>query len=418
MFLGPPDLQIFGAAGDKDQAKLLRDDVVGKCDRNPALRRLVKITEHEITVPATKTRFRHLSADAPSSYGLRPDRIYIDELAEWTRRDLWDSLWSASGKRPGCRVTVITTAGWDKTSIAWEVRQIAQAEPDWYFSSRGQCASWIRPAWLAQQRRTLPPHVYARLHECRWVDGVGAWLSSEQVDACFGAVPASDDGLVGQGALGLDLGIARDCGVLARVERVGGLVVVRNFLTYTPTQRSRVDLSEVEADVETLALRHGCPVVYDPYQAVGMAQRLAARGVRMIEYSFSGDGRRKLFATLLDLVTRGGLRAEPHAVFRRELLGLEAKESASGWRVDHRPGQHDDHVVAVGLAVAGLPAATGGDPSLILLGGPRTVANARLLEAVGPAGVIATWDERSVARHEGRERGPGGGRNGSGGLII
>ena len=25
-------------------------------------------------------------------------------------------------------------------------------------------------------------------------------------------------------------------------------------------------------------------------------------------------------------------------------------ETAAGWRVDHRPGRHDDHVVAVALA--------------------------------------------------------------------
>jgi hypothetical protein len=28
---------------------------------------------------------------------------------------------------------VISTAGWGQTSIAWEVREIARREPDWYF---------------------------------------------------------------------------------------------------------------------------------------------------------------------------------------------------------------------------------------------------------------------------------------------
>ncbi len=149
MVLGPPGLQIFGAATDKDQAKLLHDDVAQKFEQHPALRRLVKITEHEIAMKGTKTRFRHLATDAPSSYGLRPDRIYVDELAEWTKRELWDALWTATGKRPGCRMTVITTAGWDKTSICWQVRENAERERDWYFSTRGQCASWISPAWLA-----------------------------------------------------------------------------------------------------------------------------------------------------------------------------------------------------------------------------------------------------------------------------
>ena len=72
-----------------------------------------------------------LASDAPSAYGLRPDWIAVDELAEWRTRTLWDSLWSATGKRPRCRMLVISTAGWDRTSIAWEVRSIAELETDW-----------------------------------------------------------------------------------------------------------------------------------------------------------------------------------------------------------------------------------------------------------------------------------------------
>src|SRR3990170_6181462 len=80
---------------------------------------------------------------------------------------------------------VITTAGWDRTSIAWEVRQTAEREADWYFSPRGQCASWVSPAWLQQQRRTLPAHVFARLHESRWVEGAGAFLTAAEVNVAF-----------------------------------------------------------------------------------------------------------------------------------------------------------------------------------------------------------------------------------------
>jgi hypothetical protein len=38
------------------------------------------------------------------------------------------------------------------------------------------------------------------------------------------------------------------------------------------------------------------------------------------------------------------------------------QETAAGWRVDHRVGRHDDHVVAVALALAGLMGAPAHDP--------------------------------------------------------
>ena len=58
---------------------------------------------------ATGSTLTVLASDAPSAYGLRPDWIAVDELAEWRRRELWDSLWSATGKRPRCRMLVIVS---------------------------------------------------------------------------------------------------------------------------------------------------------------------------------------------------------------------------------------------------------------------------------------------------------------------
>jgi hypothetical protein len=352
LVLGRPGQALFCCAADEGQATLLFEDVKGKFERHPALRSLVKIMQKEILVRATGSRLKVLASDAPSAYGLRPDLIFVDELAEWKKRDLWDSLWTATGKRPGCRVLVISTAGWDKTRIAWEVRANANVEADWYFSSRGQCASWIRSEWLAQQRRTLPAHVFARLHECRWTDAGGAWLSSEQVDAIFGDVPQGD----GPRCLGLDLGISRDQTALAVVKRVGALVVVEHLRLFIPTKNARVDLTEVEEEVEALAMRYHAPVMIDPYQGVGLSQRLTQRGVMVTEYVFSSDGRKRLFAGLLDCISTGTLRSHPHDTLRRELLSLEVKESQAGWRVDHRSSGHDDATVAVGLAIAGLPA--------------------------------------------------------------
>jgi hypothetical protein len=350
LVLGPPGQRLYCAAADEDQASLLFQDVLGKFQRNPLLAPLVKVTRRVLTVPSLGSTLTVLASDAPSAYGLRPDWIAVDELAEWRRRELWDSLWSATGKRARCRMLVISSAGWDKTSIAWEVRSIAEAEADWLLSSRGPCASWVSDAWREQQRRTLPPHVFARLHLNQWVEGVGAFLTAVEVDGIFvEALPAVR---WGQQALGLDIGLSKDRTVLALVrgDPSSPLVVVESLVTWTPRPGTKVDLTEVEGAVADLARATGAPVVCDPWQAVLLAQRLRARGLSVVEYSFTGDSRRKLFGAVLDLVRTGRLRCRPHDDLRRELLGLEVAETAAGWRVDHRVGQHDDHVVAVALA--------------------------------------------------------------------
>ena len=349
LVLGPPGQRLYCAAADEDQASLLFQDVLGKFQRNPLLAPLVKVTRRVLTVPSLGSTLTVLASDAPSAYGLRPDWIAVDELAEWRRRELWDSLWSATGKRPRCRMLVISSAGWDRTSIAWEVRSIAEREGDWLFSSRGPCASWISEAWRAQQQRTLPPHVYARLHENRWVDGVGAFLTAAEVDGIFvEALPVAQ----GEAAYGLDLGLAKDRTVLSRVRHDARthLVVVEALETWTPRPGARVDLMDVEETVATLVRAHPAPVHLDPWQGVLLGQRLRGRGLDVHEVPFTGESRRKLFGAVLDLVRTGRLRCRPHEALRRELLGLEVQETAAGWRVDHRVGHHDDHVVAVALA--------------------------------------------------------------------
>ncbi len=351
MVLGPPGQRLYGLAADQDQGMLLQNDVAGIFERHPALRPLVKITSKTITMKATGSIYETLNSNAPTLYGLRPDRVYVDELVEHPRRDAWDALWSAVGKRPGCTVDIISTPGWDRTHFAWTVREHARTNSAWLFSSRGQCASWISSAFLEQQRLTLPAQVYARLHEGVWPpEGFGAWLSGQQVEAIFGPVPSGE----GESCLGLDIGITRDRTVIARVKRLDTIRVVEELLIFTPTRQARVDLTEVEETLFRHAKQHACPVLCDPYQAVGLAQRLAQRGITIQEYPFTAEKRRALFARLLDVITTGRLRCTPHEEFRRELLSLETKETLAGWRVDHRASGHDDIVVAVSLALAGL----------------------------------------------------------------
>jgi hypothetical protein len=340
---------LYCIASDEDQARILFDDVAGKLRRGGYTEAAVRVLKDRIVCTATGSVLKVLTADVASSWGLRPDWIACDETVAWRYSELWESLWTATGKRPNCRVLVISTAGWDKDHFAWTVREMARSEANWYFSSRGQCATWVDPEWLAQQERTLPAHVYARLHLNLWIEGVGAFLTEAEVDAIFteAELPATIKHMAG-----LDLGVTKDRSVLALVGSADeGRVVVRKLATWVPPKGGKVDLQAVEDEVESLMRTHAVAAcIYDPHQAQHMAQRLRVRSVPMLEYTFTSASRRDLFAKLLDLIRRRKLVAAPHAELRRELLHLEVTETAGGWRADHKRGRHDDHVVAVALA--------------------------------------------------------------------
>ncbi len=360
LFLGPPGGRLYAAAVDRDQAALLHEAAVGWIRRTPLLAGAVEIERWRIIVPATDTVLMVLAADAPSSWGLAPTWICCDELAQWPEREgeeMWLSLFTASGKRRA-RVVVASTPGWDRSSLCWRVREIALREPSWYVDELHEPAPWVPEDWLEEQRRSLPPQVFERLHLGPWTDAGGAFLTAAEVDAIF--APELPSG-PGPAAVGVDLGVARDAAVVALVRRLaGGLIVVEALQTWEPRGSARVELQDVEQAVAALGRRVSAPVILDPWQAVLLGQRLKAQGAQVVEFPFTSENRRRLFSVLLDLVRSNRLRCRPHEALRRELVALEVQETTAGWRVDHRPGRHDDHVIAVGLAaqrIAERPAA-------------------------------------------------------------
>lgn len=115
------------AALDSDQAKMLRNAMERLVRANPWLANLMEVQRLEAVNRETGSKLTVLANDAPSSYGLTPDAILIDEITHWGARDLWDSLVSAAAKRRHCLLVVITNAGTGRgSSWQWNAREFAR----------------------------------------------------------------------------------------------------------------------------------------------------------------------------------------------------------------------------------------------------------------------------------------------------
>jgi len=357
-FLSERRENIYCVAADEEQAKILFEDITRMTLDDPSTSDLVKITARQMQLKEPPFSIVKVMAhNTPTIMGIRPTMICMDELAEWRGRAMFDALYSASGKVENCRVCIISVPPVGKGSVLSEVMELAKNDSSgrWYYSHRqGLIPGWLDPAWLADQKKMLPPHTYKRLHEAVQTDGAGAWLDQAEIENVFSAMPENPSGPV---AVGVDLGVMRDRSFIAVVVKDAGtgLFCVRHLLGYKPRSGERVDLQDVEQEVETVAKMYGCPVYLDPHQGILLSQRLQSRGVFTIEYQFGAQSRAKLFSTLLDILRRRQLRCAPHPDFKMELTALEVKESLSGYRVDHRSGAHDDATVAVALALQGLP---------------------------------------------------------------
>lgn len=350
----------YAAAVDQEQARLQRDAVERLVRLNAWLKDLIVVDKHRIKNVATGSTLDVISNDAASSHGLLPDFVLVDELTHWTKPDLWDSLLAGAAKRSTCLLTVISNAGQGQgSSWQWRVREHARTSPQWHFGRLdGPRASWISEADLAEQRDLLPPKVFARLWLNLWSSGVGDCLDMGDVENCCtlkGPHPGPLTDFFYFGAL--DLGVKNDhsaivvLGVDVRTPRVH-LAECQSWAP--PYPGGQVNLMEVQHQIERLHKKFYLhSIVYDPWQAMLLAQQLAGVGLRMIEHNFSGANLDLMATTLIRTIRnrRVALYRDPGLL--ADLSRLSIVEKSYGFRLEapRGPDGHCDRATALAMAL-------------------------------------------------------------------
>jgi phage terminase large subunit-like protein len=139
---GEASPQVFFAAMDRDQAGVCYHNARHMVEASLPLLEQSRVYAGTKEIALTKNPggiIKALSSDSGKQYGLNIHGLIFDELMTQTKRDLWDALTTAQGSREQPLTFAITTAGWDRTSICYElhelVRQIQEgaAEDDTFF---------------------------------------------------------------------------------------------------------------------------------------------------------------------------------------------------------------------------------------------------------------------------------------------
>lgn len=351
--------EVFCCAGDRDQARLILQRMTRIRRVSQPLAACTKEYRDAIEVPATGASFRVLSADAPTSYGLQPHFVAIDELHVQPNRELWDAMYTSLVKRPDAMLVATTTAGFDTQSICYEVYQRAMSgtEPRWYClwleGDAPERPPWMREEDIEEARRTLPGPVFQRLHENKWVSPTGSIWSRDQVERCRDiTLEPQAVGRRGQPYhMGVDLGLTHDraAAAICHKDFEAGRIVVDAIQVWQGSQQAPVQIAAVESYIEW-ALR-AFPNLHcslDPWQLQATVQRLRTMRVRAVKFTHEYIAR--LSANLHHLVSGGLLRFFPHPLLEAELAEVIARQTPYGWRIDHAANRHDDVVIALGMA--------------------------------------------------------------------
>src|SRR4051812_35126730 len=92
----------YWLAADQGQGALAIDAIAGFVSRTPTFSGRVEVQARRVLVPSTGASLDVLAADAPGAWGLRPDGVFADELANWSDtpqpRRLWEAVSTAVAK--------------------------------------------------------------------------------------------------------------------------------------------------------------------------------------------------------------------------------------------------------------------------------------------------------------------------------
>lgn len=256
---GRKSQQLYSASGDRDQAALIFRAAAEMIRNDPELESVCHVYDgyKRIVCEPLGSFYQALSSDAPRKHGLRPNAVIFDELHVLPNRDLFNALTTAFGATKEPLTLMITTAGWDRTSLCYEQWVYARAvergmvddpgflpiiyatepEEDWKSEAIWRAAmpglgdfcelEFIRDECRRATELPAYENTFRQLYLNQWTEQATRWLSVEQWVACGGYFPASD--LVGRACYGgLDLGVTGDlsCYCMAFPDGDGGYDVL------------------------------------------------------------------------------------------------------------------------------------------------------------------------------------------------
>tara|TARA_R100000655_G_scaffold91646_1_gene132510 strand:- start:22241 stop:23782 length:1542 start_codon:yes stop_codon:yes gene_type:complete len=235
--------EVYSAAGDRAQAGIVFEIAKRMIITNPELTKRSKVFRNSITNESKGNFYQAISSDSKTKHGFNANCIIFDELHTQPNRDLWDTLLTSTGSRRQPLCIAITTAGYDRQSICYEVYDYAKKIKDEIIEDSSFYSSiyeadlddditdeevWkkanpnygisLRKEYMkreSQRAVDVPSYqnTFKRLMLNMWTDSQTAWIGAKEWELCQGDIDLKE--LKNKECwAGLDLASTRDISAL------------------------------------------------------------------------------------------------------------------------------------------------------------------------------------------------------------
>ena len=406
---GEVGAEVYSAAADRDQASLVFNVAAQMVRNNPELDAECYIvpSQKRIEHRPSGSVYRAISADAPTKLGYNASMVIYDELLSAPNRLLYEVLSTSMGGRKNPLFLSISTAGYDRHSILWELYQHAKRvlenpkldptflpilyeapiDADWTDEKVWKKAN---PALgdfrdledmriLAQRAKEIPAqeNSFRRLFLNQWTEQASRWISMPSWDACQLSTPD----LRGRRCyVGMDLSTTTDLTAIVAVfpDDDGFDVLVQCFVPADRLRaralRDRVPYEEwartgqivvipgVTVDYEVVRRQLNAwreaynvqAIAYDPWNATDLVSRLEKQdGFTCVKIRQTYAGLSAATKSLEKAILARQLRHDGHPVLRWCMSNVAVDSDPAGNLMPSKVASTEriDAVVALIMAV-------------------------------------------------------------------
>lgn len=378
--------EVYSAATTREQARIVFEDAKSMIKQaRPTLGRLFEFNKLAIFQEQTSSRFGPLSSDANNLDGLNIHCAIVDELHAHKTRDVWDVLETATGARLQSLLFGITTAGFNKEGICYELRDYAikvlqgaatgQFEDDTFFGiiftldkeddpfdekvwqkanpGLGICKRWDDLRRLAKKAKeqVSARHNFFTKHMNLWVTAEAAWMDMLKWGECDFIAPQHELKTYPLW-VGVDLSNKIDICAAVKIWQANNGHVHADFKFWLPAgrlercSRQMAELYRKWAELEKLTLTDGDvidhaqikaelqqwvageslrEIGFDPWSATQFSLALAEEGLPLVEVPQTVRNFSEAMKEIEALVYGGRLHHSNHPVMNWMMSNVTVK---------------------------------------------------------------------------------------------
>jgi len=356
LFAGEAGAEVYSAAGDRQQARIVFNEAKQQIQNSPMLSAECNVYRDAIEVRRFGAVYRVLSSDGKLQQGLNPSMVVFDELHVQHNDDLWDALTLGSGARLDPITIGITTAGFDLETLCGRLYQYgksvaAQEILDdnfgfYWWEANKDCdinnvAQWnkanpnlvlglIDSEDMEVSARQTSEMAFRRYRLNQWVRSQESWLPVGAWENMVGdaTINTDDDCYVG-----IDMALKHDsiAIVIAQPQENGKVHVEAKI--WHPDMEG-IDIADVEQHLRMLHLKYQVrEFAYDPAYFQRSAESLMDDGLPMVEFPQSSQRMIPACGNAYDMIAAGRLVHSGSPMFTDQVLSAAQRMTENGWRL-------------------------------------------------------------------------------------